>query len=197
MINSALFSSGKDDWETPDELFSELHREFWFDLDVAANAANHKCQVYFTKENSAFNNKWFGTVWCNPPYGKEIGKWVKACHDYDGVSVMLLPARTDTKWFHEYIYKNPKAEIRFLQGRLKFVGANSSASFPSMVVIFNISEENCKMRELMQEKLNEYVFLLKVASVASDSEGILENEIENIDERINALKCLLTDHFDI
>ena len=137
MLNSALFSSDKDDWETPDELFAELHKEFWFDLDVAANAVNHKCQVYFTKENSAFNNKWFGTVWCNPPYGKEIGKWVKACHDYDGVSVMLLPARTDTKWFHEYIYNNSKAEVRFLKGRLKFVGANSSAPFPSMVVIFN------------------------------------------------------------
>ena len=137
MLNKSLFSSNKDDWETPDDLFAELHKEFCFDLDIASNVINHKCQVYFTKENSAFDNKWFGTVWCNPPYGREIGKWVKACHDYTGISVMLLPARTDTKWFHNYIYKNPNAEIRFIKGRLKFVGASSSAPFPSMIVIFN------------------------------------------------------------
>lgn len=137
MLNNALFSSNKEDWETPDDLFVELNKEFMFNIDVASNADNHKCGTYFTKERSAFDNKWFGTVWCNPPYGKEISKWVKACHDYDGISVMLLPVRTDTKWFHEYIYNNPKAEIRFLKGRLKFKGANSSAPFPSMIVVFN------------------------------------------------------------
>ena len=86
---------------------------------------------------------WTETVFCNPPYGRNItGKWVKKAHDTlksarnRTVVVMLIPARTDTKWFHEYIYDKPNVEIRFLKGRLKFVGAEHSAPFPSMVVIF-------------------------------------------------------------
>lgn len=136
MINSALYSSAKDDWETPYDLYNALNKEFNFDLDVAANAANHKCQLYFTKENSAFNNVWIGNVWCNPPYGREIIKWVEACNNYKGLSVMLIPARTDTLYFHKYIYHNPRCELRFIKGRLKFSGSKNSAPFPSMIVIF-------------------------------------------------------------
>lgn len=137
MLTRGLFTSNTPEWETPQDFFDELSKEFGgFDLDIAANATNHKCQAYFTKENSAFDNKWFGQVWCNPPYGREIGKWVEACSKYEGLSVMLLPARTDTRWFHNFIYKNPRAEIRFIKGRLKFGGSKNSAPFPSMVVVF-------------------------------------------------------------
>lgn len=136
MINKALYSSAKDDWETPDSLYDELNKEFKFDLDVAASDTNHKCWRYFTKDNSAFNIKWSGRVWCNPPYGREIIKWVEACNNYKGLSVMLIPARTDTLYFHKYIYHNPRCEIRFIKGRLKFSGSKNAAPFPSMIVIF-------------------------------------------------------------
>lgn len=79
-----------------------------------------------------------GVIWCNPPYGREVGKWVEKCANYDGLAVMLLPARTDTRWFHEFIYN--KAEVRFIKGRLKFGGSKNSAPFPSMVVIFRKEE---------------------------------------------------------
>ena len=78
-----------------------------------------------------------GTIWCNPPYGRELNKWVKKAYEtaqQGETVVMLLPARTDTKWFHEYIYG--KAEIRFIKGRLKFGGNKNAAPFPSMVIIF-------------------------------------------------------------
>ena len=95
--------------------------------------------VYFTKLDDGLTKIWFGNVFCNPPYGRVIGDWVKKAYmsfenkDCD-LAVMLLPARTDTKWFHEYIYG--KAEIRFVKGRLKFGGCKNSAPFPSMVVIW-------------------------------------------------------------
>ena len=140
-MTSGMYTSETPEWETPQDLFDALNKEFQFDLDIAANAANHKCQVYFTKENSAFDNEWFGHVWCNPPYGRVISEWVKACSEYKGLSVMLLPARTDTRWFHEYIYNNPNAEIRFLKGRLHFNNSKNSAPFPSMIVIFRNEEK--------------------------------------------------------
>ena len=123
---------------TPQAFFDELDKEFHFDLDVAASDDNHKCVRYYTKETDGLANlsHWGGQVWCNPPYGREIGKWVKACAEYSGPSVMLLPARTDTRWFHDYIYNNPRAEIRFIKGRLKFNDGDSPAPFPSMVVVF-------------------------------------------------------------
>ena len=134
MITSGLFTSNTDQWATPQDFFDELNNEFHFDLDVCADDTNHKCDKYYTKEQDGLAQKWSGFVWCNPPYGKEIGKWVKAVSEYVGGGVMLLPARTDTRWFHDYIYN--KAEIRFIKGRLKFGGSKNSAPFPSMVVIF-------------------------------------------------------------
>ncbi len=125
-------------WATPQDFFDNLNAEFDFDIDVCATPENAKCNKFFTEEQDGLSQSWGGTCWCNPPYGREIGKWVSkayaSCKD-DGVTVvMLLPARTDTKWFHEYIYH--KAEIRFIKGRLKFGGATNSAPFPSMVVVF-------------------------------------------------------------
>ena len=137
MINSALFSSACTEWGTPQALFDELDREFHFTLDPCANEQNHKCAKYYTEAENGLLQDWgHETVFCNPPYGRQIGYWVASCYEHAGVAVMLLPARTDTKWFHDYIYQKDRVEVRFLRGRLKFEGAKNSAPFPSMVVIF-------------------------------------------------------------
>ena len=136
-ISESLYSSQTDMWETPQDLFDDLDREFHFDLDVCAIPENAKCKKFYTPEQDGLRQPWDGTCWCNPPYGREIGKWVRRAlfESFGGATVvMLLPARTDTKWFHDYIYK--RAEIRFLKGRLKFGNSKNSAPFPSMVVIF-------------------------------------------------------------
>lgn len=134
-----MFSSKTDMWATPQDFFDQLNTEFSFDIDVCASPENAKCNTYFTKEQDGLSQSWGNTIcWCNPPYGREIGKWVQKANisskNEGSTVVMLLPARTDTKWFHEYIYN--QAEIRFIKGRLKFGGAVNSAPFPSMVVVF-------------------------------------------------------------
>lgn len=134
-----LFSSKSDEWETPKELYKKLDEEFKFNLDPCASKNNAKCTKFFTKENNGLEQSWGGyNVFCNPPYGKEIEKWVKKSYEESQkektIIVMLIPARTDTTWFHKYIYN--KAEIRFLKGRLKFSESKNSAPFPSMIVIF-------------------------------------------------------------
>lgn len=115
-----------------------MNAEFDFNLDAAASDQNHKCKRYFTKSENGLAQPWVGTVWCNPPYGRDVGKWVAKAESehtkHGNTIVMLLPARTDTKWFHDYIYG--KAEIRFVRGRLKFGGSKNSAPFPSMIVIW-------------------------------------------------------------
>lgn len=144
MLNQGLFSSEKQDWCTPQQFFDELDAEFHFVLDAAATHQNSKCKRCFTPEDDGLIQNWDvgGAVYCNPPYGKEIGLWVKKAYEeaQKGTTiVMLIPARTDTKYFHEYIYH--KAEIRFVKGRLKFTDENGipkgTAPFPSMVVIYN------------------------------------------------------------
>lgn len=127
------FSSKTPEWSTPQVLFDELNTEFNFTLDPCATKENFKCPKYYTKKQDGLSKDWTGErVFMNPPYGREIGLWVKKLSEMGGVA--LLPARTDTRWFHEYIYK--KAEIRFLKGRLKFGDSKNSAPFPSMIVIF-------------------------------------------------------------
>lgn len=141
MLNTELmFSSKTDLWSTPQDLFDELNKEFNFDIDVCALPENAKCERYFSPQIDGLSQKWEGVCWCNPPYGREIGKWVEKAYNsakFGGaVVVMLLPARTDTKWFHNFIYNI--AEIRFIKGRLKFGNAENSAPFPSMIVIFDL-----------------------------------------------------------
>lgn len=138
-MNKVLFSSERMDWETPNELFLELNKEFSFTLDAASSHENAKCERHYTEKEDGLSQNWGGeTVWCNPPYGKELPKWIKKCAEEgkkkNTTVVMLIPARTDTRAFHEYIYG--KSEIRFLRGRVKFVGAKNSAPFPSMIVVF-------------------------------------------------------------
>lgn len=139
MLNKGLFSSNTEMWATPQAFFDELDKEFHFDLDPCACPDNAKCAKFFTVEDDGLAQDWSGhTVFCNPPYGRKIGAWVKKCHDeaQKGTKVvMLIPARTDTSYFHDYIYH--KAEIRFIRGRLKFGNAEQGAPFPSMVVIYN------------------------------------------------------------
>lgn len=130
------FSSETVEWETPQFLYDELNAIYHFQLDVCANATNHKARRYFSKADDGLAQFWSKSNWMNPPYGREIYYWVKKAFD-NPLTVCLLPARTDTKWFHEFIYHNPAAQIRFLKGRLKFGGATTSAPFPSMIVVFN------------------------------------------------------------
>jgi phage N-6-adenine-methyltransferase len=143
MNTNLMFSSKTDLWSTPQDLFDELNKEFHFTLDACANEENHKCDQYFSEADDGLAQCWKGEiVFCNPPYGKNIGSWIKKAYISSRTGfcevVMLLPARTDTKWFHDYIYN--KAEIRFIKGRLKFGGCKNSAPFPSMVVIFYRAE---------------------------------------------------------
>lgn len=136
MEENVHFSSKTDDWETPQAFFDEVNAEFNLNLDVCATDLNHKCDTWLTKESDGLKSDWYGwRCWMNPPYGREIGNWVKkASEARGGVVVCLLPSRTDTRWFHDYIYN--KAEIRFIKGRLKFGGHKNSAPFPSMIVIY-------------------------------------------------------------
>lgn len=138
MINKALFSSESVEWSTPQDVFDKLNEEFHFTLDAAATPENAKCERYYTKAEDGLKMPWGGCVWCNPPYGRTIGLWVKKAYESATkagcVVVMLLPARTDTKWFHSYILH--RSEIRFISGRLKFGSAKTSAPFPSMIAIF-------------------------------------------------------------
>jgi len=137
MINPALFSSKSSDWETPQDLYDALNEEFGFTCDVAANAENAKHVNYIDEQQDALIVPWEGVCWCNPPYSRKVWRWLAKAHEetFRGVTtVMLLPARTSNEWFHRYVYN--KYPIRFIRGRLQFVGAKSSAPFPSMVVIF-------------------------------------------------------------
>ena len=137
-MNDVLFSSKSVVWETPQDLFDKLNAEFHFDLDVCDLPENAKCEKYYTPEDDGLSQPWNGICWCNPPYGRTIGKWVQKAYETfagGGTVVMLLPARTDTKWFHEYIYN--KAEIRFIKGRLKFGNSKNATPFPSMIVVFD------------------------------------------------------------
>lgn len=137
-MNKVLFSSNSDEWSTPQNIYSSLNTEFGFNLDPCATNENHKCERYFTKEQNGLLQNWGGcTVFCNPPYSK-IAKWVEKAYreaQQDNTTVVLLiPARTDTRYFHDFIMH--RSEIRFIRGRLKFSGHENSAPFPSMVVIF-------------------------------------------------------------
>lgn len=137
-MSSVHFSSQTCEWPTPEWLFNELNEEFGFTIDVCATPENTKCSLFYS-ENS-LSKEWEGVVWCNPPYGRQIGYWVKKAYESSlkgTTCVILLPARTDTKWFHNFILG--KAKIRFIKGRLKFGDAENNAPFPSMIVVY----ENC------------------------------------------------------
>ena len=130
------FSSATDLHATPQDFFDKLDAEFDFDLDVCASPENAKCHRYHTKADDGLAQDWgTGTVWMNPPYGREIGAWMRKANEAakSGATVVcLVPARTDTKWWHEYVMQH---EVRFVRGRLKFGDAKNCAPFPSAVVV--------------------------------------------------------------
>jgi phage N-6-adenine-methyltransferase len=137
---SVHFRSATGLWSTPQDLFDALDAEFHFTTDVCADANNAKCAHYFSPIDDGLRQPWRDTCWCNPPYGAVIGRWVRKAYEAaqsGALVVCLLPARCDTRWWHEYVI--PAAEIRFLKGRLKFGGTRNSAPFPSAVVIFRPS----------------------------------------------------------
>lgn len=139
-INSSWYTSDSEEWATPQHVFEELNREFNFTLDVCASNTNYKVAQYFTKDVDGLAQDWNGVCWMNPPYGRTIGFWMKKALEASrrgSTVVCLVPARTDTAWWHDYAMHG---EFRLLRGRLKFVkpdgSVKDSAPFPSAVVIF-------------------------------------------------------------
>lgn len=144
MNTDVMFSSKTDDWETPQDLFDKLDQEFEFNLDVCATRDNRKCRNFYTKELDGLKQDWHGVCWMNPPYGREIGKWVQKAYEESlrgSTVVCLLPSRTDTRWWHDYCMKG---EVRFIKGRLKFGNSKNSAPFPSAIVIFRGDSKSFK-----------------------------------------------------
>jgi len=136
MLNSGMMTSNTPEWETPQDLFDELNAIYKFDCDVCATEQNAKCAKYYTIEDDGLAQKWEGVCWLNPPYGKTIGLWMKKAYEssLEGATVVcLIPSRTDTSWWWEYVMKG---EITFIRGRLKFGGSKNSAPFPSAIVVF-------------------------------------------------------------
>jgi len=145
MVSRTLFSSNKMDWETPQWLFDMLHGEFDFTIDLAANAHNAKCFTYLGLDHpdkgrrNALAVPWEGRGWLNPPYGRGVGKWIEKAYletrqPWCEMVAMLIPSRTDTRYWHDYVMR--ASEIRFIKGRLTFVGATRPCPFPSSIIVF-------------------------------------------------------------
>ena len=142
-LPSVLFSSHKMDWETPPEVFHPLHKEFRFTLDACALPATAKVNNYFTPADDGLEQSWRNQrVWMNPPYGRDIGRWMDRAWEaaaYErAIVVALVPARTDTQWWHEYVMASD-AEVRYVRGRIRFLNRgrrHDAATFPSAVVIY-------------------------------------------------------------
>lgn len=137
-MDDVLFYSKTCEWETPIDFFLKYNDVYNFDLDVCATAQNAKCKAYYTKGQNGLAQKWHGKCWMNPPYGKEISNWMKKAYESvmngdEELVCCLVPARTDTAWWHDYAMRG---EITFIRGRLKFGGSRNSAPFPSAVVVF-------------------------------------------------------------
>lgn len=144
MINQGLFTSNKEDWETPQDFYDRLNNKYRFKWDLAASDDNAKCSCYFTRDDNSLEQDWeglSGNLFLNPPYGRELKLWVQKAattklKDKQNL-VMLIPSRTDTSYWHDYIFNH--AEIKFLRGRLKFEidgVSGDSAPFPSAIIIY-------------------------------------------------------------
>ena len=140
MTNNVHFMSESDQWATPQDLFNKLDSIFNFETDVCADASNAKCDKFYSVEDDGLKQDWEGVCWCNPPYGREIPKWIEKAYtssvESNATVVCLVPARVDTRWWHDYCVKG---EMFFIKGRLKFGEATSSAPFPSAIVVFRPS----------------------------------------------------------
>ena len=144
-MNDVHFSSVKSDWETPQRFFDALNDEFGFTLDSCATPETAKCAAYFTPGCDALKQDWAGVVWMNPPYGYSIGKWIRKAYEEArrGATVVgLVPARTVTAWWHDYVMKAD--EIRLLRGRLFFSKSKINAPFPNAVVVWRPGEHEVR-----------------------------------------------------
>ena len=131
------FESATVEWSTPDDIFKPLDEEFAFTLDVAASKENTKCIEFLSSESDGLTTPWNGVCWCNPPYGRDLSKWVRKAvwETWNGVStVMLIPVRSNTIWWHELCI--PFGEIRFVKGRPRFGGASEGLPWPLAVIVF-------------------------------------------------------------
>tara|TARA_X000001382_G_C3150021_1_gene172692 strand:- start:56 stop:550 length:495 start_codon:yes stop_codon:yes gene_type:complete len=162
MINKGLFTSNKPNWQTPKWLFDKLNNHFNFLCDVCAEDHNTLCDKYYTSYDSCLDKDWEVCNFMNPPYGREIGKFIEKAYTEwvlnDFTTVALLPARTDTKWFHNFIYN--QARIVFIKGRLKFEGGKklAPAPFPSMIVVWwgveKINDKDFLSNEQLEKLIN-------------------------------------------
>ena len=140
-----LFSSKTGEWETPNAFYDKLSWRFGpFTLDPCATKESAKCANYYTIDDDGLSKDWQNhTVFVNPPYGRQIHKWIEKSYneskDKNTTVVMLIPARTDTRYWHDYVMK--AKEVHFVKGRLKFGSSNNSAPFPSAVIVFERSAE--------------------------------------------------------
>ena len=140
MNKKLMFSSDKCNWTTPLWFFNLLDKQFHFTLDPCAENGNHKCNKYFTKKEDGLKQNWSkDIVFMNPPYNREVKKWIEKAYKESlkgAIVVCLIASRTDTLIWHDYIF--PFAvQIRFIRGRLKFGNSKNSAPFPSAIVIFD------------------------------------------------------------
>ena len=138
-ITKGLVSTGNIVAETPKYLFDRISSIFNFSLDVCALPENAKCENYYTPKDDGLSKPWRGGVWCNLPYGREISSWVKKAYEesqkeYNSFVLMLLPARTDTKWWWDWV--QGKATLFFIKGRVKFGDHNVGAPFPSVLALY-------------------------------------------------------------
>jgi phage N-6-adenine-methyltransferase len=174
MNTDLMFSTGTIHWSTPQDLFDKINEEFNFTLDACANTSNYKVKNYFNEKQNGLAQSWQdNTVWVNPPYGSGISDWIKKAYNECSPNckiIMLLPARVDTRWFHDYIYNNPDCETRFIKGRLKFSNSKSSAPFPSMIVVFE--------KWIWSENINRVSKLLEPDAAVSDFISAFNNQIE-------------------
>ena len=138
-MTPGLTSTGNIVAETPKYLFDKISSIFNFSLDVCALPENAKCESYYTPKDDGLSKPWRGGVWCNPPYGREISSWVRKAYEesqkeYNSFVLMLLPARTDTKWWWDWV--QGKATLFFIKGRVKFGDHNVGAPFPSVLALY-------------------------------------------------------------
>lgn len=136
-MNSIVYSSRFDEWTTPKELFRSLDSVYNFETDLCATHENALCSRYYTKEQDGLAQEWTGVCWMNPPYGRQVGKWMRKAYESarrGATVVCLVPARTDTAWWHDYA---AKGKVTFIRGRLRFGGSNNNAPFPSAIIVFD------------------------------------------------------------
>jgi len=187
------YSSAKHDWGTPVALFREWDEKFGFTLDVCAHKDNHKCDRYFSEEEDGLKQDWSGDVcWMNPPYGRAISAWIKKAWEESqrGATVVcLIPSRTDTSYWHDYVMKG---EIVFLRGRIKFIDSNSQdnpapAPFPSAIVIFG-----GKPKSEMSKEIEELHLLKKELT---QCRAKMDEEIKELNHRIDCTQKWTQENF--